>query len=82
MSTIHRFDGLRVVIYPNDHRPVHVHIIGGGREAVFKLHCPKGPPELRENHGFSGNDLGKILAELAGNLGGMCKEWRAIHGKY
>ncbi len=44
---------MRVVIYPNDHRPVHVHVIGGGREAVFDLHCPEGPPEIRENYGFS-----------------------------
>jgi hypothetical protein len=26
MPTVHRFDGLRVVIYPNDHRPAHVHV--------------------------------------------------------
>ncbi|WP_199271807.1 DUF4160 domain-containing protein [Pseudoduganella flava] len=39
---------MRVVIYPNDHRPAHVHVIGPGCEAVFDLHCPEGPPELRE----------------------------------
>ena len=53
MPTVLCFDGLRVVIYPNDHRPAHVHVIGGGCEAVFDLHCPEGPPELRENYGFS-----------------------------
>ena len=53
MPTVLKVFGLRVVIYPNDHRPAHVHIIGNGCEAVFNLHCPKGPPELRENYGFA-----------------------------
>ena len=47
MPTVLRFDGLRVVIYPDDHRPAHVHVIGAGGEAVFILNCPEGPPELR-----------------------------------
>ncbi len=53
MPTVLRFDGLRVVIYPNDHRLEHVHVVGGGCESVFLLCCPSGPPELRENYGFS-----------------------------
>ncbi|MCY4396412.1 MAG: DUF4160 domain-containing protein [Rhodospirillaceae bacterium] len=38
MPTVLRLDGLRVVIYPNDHRPAHVHVVGGDGEAVFDLH--------------------------------------------
>ncbi len=53
MPTILRFDGLRAVIYPNDHRPAHVHVIGSDVEAVFILHCPDGPPELRESYSFN-----------------------------
>jgi Domain of unknown function (DUF4160) len=45
MPSVDVIDGLRVVIYPNDHRPAHVHVIGSGCEAVFNLHCPEGPPE-------------------------------------
>jgi hypothetical protein len=48
MPTILRFNGLRVVVYPNDHRPAHVHVIGAGCEAVFNLNCPDGRLELRE----------------------------------
>ena len=40
MPTVLRIGGLRVVIYPNDHRPAHVHVIGDG-EAVFILR-PRG----------------------------------------
>jgi hypothetical protein len=68
-----------VTIYPNDHRPAHVHVIGNGCEAVFNLHCPKGPPELRENYGFSRRNLEKIATELLNNLTLLCKEWRRIH---
>lgn len=60
MPTILRFDGLRAVIYPNDHRPAHVHVIGADGEAVFVLHCPAGPPTLREIFGFNRQDVGRI----------------------
>lgn len=42
MPTVARLGGLRVVIYPNDHRPAHVHVIGAGNEAIFVLNCPGG----------------------------------------
>lgn len=82
MPTVLTIFGLRVVIYPNDHRPAHVHIIGNGCEAVFNLHCPTGPPELRENYGFSRKDLAKIKGKLAANLATLCSQWRQIHGHY
>ena len=82
MPTVLTISGLRVVIYPNDHRPAHVHIIGNGCEAVFTLHCPKGPLDLRENYGFLRKDLVKIASELAVNLVALCNQWRQIHGDY
>lgn len=82
MPTVLWIGGLRVVIYTNDHRPVHVHVIGNGNEAVFKLNCPDGPPELRENYGFSKTELTAIAAVLANELEELCKKWREIHGAY
>jgi hypothetical protein len=79
MPTVARIGGLRVVVYPNDHRPAHVHVIGAGHEAVFNLNCPSGPPELRENYGFSIAELNAISAALAGDLGRLCTEWSRIH---
>jgi len=67
------------VIYPNDHLPAHVHVIGNGCEAVFKFCCPAGMPELRENYGFSRKDLVKIADELDSNLELLCKRLRKIH---
>jgi hypothetical protein len=80
MPTVFKVDGLRVAVYPNDHRPAHVHVIGGGCEAVFKLNCPDGPPELRENYGFSKPELSRIGSTLAGRLALLCLEWGKIHG--
>ena len=80
MPTIKRIGNLRVAIYPNDHRPAHVHVIGNGCEAVFQLHCPEGPAELRENFGFPSRDLGTIRAALVADLAYLCNEWRKVHG--
>ncbi|MGZ9200106.1 MAG: DUF4160 domain-containing protein [Caulobacteraceae bacterium] len=79
MPTVLRFNGLRVTIYPNDHRPAHVHVIGGGAEAVFTLNCPDGPVELRETYGFTRTETGQIAAELDAALAHLCLEWRRIH---
>lgn len=82
MPTVLRLNGLRVVIYPNDHRPAHVHVKGAVGEAVFILNCPDGPPKLRESFGFNLPELNRIADELAKALQTLCAEWRAIHGRY
>lgn len=80
MPTVARIDGLRVVIWPNDHRPAHVHAIGGSAEAVFELCCPDGPLVLRESFGFRLADVRRIGAELAEMLPVLCSRWSEIHG--
>lgn len=79
MPTLLFIFGLRVVVYPNDHRPAHVHVIGSGHEAVFNLHCPVGPPKLRENHGFSRAQLTRVSNELEARLFLFCDEWKRIY---
>lgn len=80
MPTVLRFEGLRVVIYLNDHRPRHVHVIGRWHEAVFNLRCPAGPVELRENYGFSRPQVTHIASVLAAHLTALCNAWVSIHG--
>lgn len=82
MPTVLRFDGLRVVIYPNDHRPAHVHVMGADGEAVFILHCPDGPPTLRETFGFKLSDINRIALRLSDALTPLGAEWRTIHGHF
>ena len=80
MPTVLRIGGLRVVVYPNDHRPAHVHVIGNGCEAVFRLNCPAGPIELRENYGFLPHEAAAIATALREQLEKLCSEWERIHG--
>jgi hypothetical protein len=75
-----RLDGVRVVVYPNDHRPAHIHVIGHGSEAVFNLNCPAGPVELRENYRFARRELSDMAAVLTAKLEGLCRAWEEIHG--
>ena len=80
MPTVLRFEGLRAVVYPNDHRPAHVHVIGKGNEAVFRLNCPVGPIEVRENYGFSRSEVSHIVSELSHRQATLCDAWKSIHG--
>jgi hypothetical protein len=79
MPTILRFGNLRVVIYPNDHRPEHVHVIGADCEVVFKLHCPDGPVALRESYGFTTRQLRRLMEQLNVALLELCSAWERIH---
>jgi hypothetical protein len=80
VPSVLRFAGLRVVIYPNDHCPAHVHVIGRRCEAVFDLNCPIGPVELRENYRFSRRELAIIQFAVTERLEELCRSWEEIHG--
>ncbi len=82
MPTVLKLDGLRVVIYPGDHRPAHVHVTGAGGEAVFVLNCPEGPPDLREVYGFNRREIARIRNDLAAHVAALCGRWSEIHGAY
>nr|WP_187405715.1 DUF4160 domain-containing protein [Fluviibacter phosphoraccumulans] len=79
MPTVLRINGFRVVIYPNDHRPAHVHVLGSDGEAIFKLHCPKGAVELRENFGLSRQEIDVVIKALQAEVVYLCGAWRRIH---
>jgi hypothetical protein len=82
MPTIGKIGSLRVVVWPNDHRPAHVHVIGPEGEAVFNLNCPDGPPELRESYGLRIADVSRIADALERQLADLCRAWSDIHGRY
>jgi hypothetical protein len=71
-----------VVIYPNDHRPAHVHVIGREHEALFYLECTAGPIKLRENYGFRSKELAAIEAILSEHIAMLCAAWKEIHDAY
>jgi len=64
-----------------------VHVIRGkGKgeaEAVFNLHCPLGPPELREaDEDVTPREVNEIFEWLAVEIDRLCISWSAIHGDY
>ena len=80
MPTVLWIGKLRVVVYPNDHRPTHVHFIGHGHEAVFELDRSSGGVSLREDYGFNRRDLARIEQALIQNLAELLAAWERIHG--
>lgn len=81
MPTLHRFDGYRVFVPANDHRPAHVHVVKAGQQAVFFLNCPAGPVTIRENNGFKASQLAAIERELDPIVRRLCTAWESIHGE-
>ncbi|WP_297511835.1 DUF4160 domain-containing protein [uncultured Caulobacter sp.] len=87
MVTLLRHGKVRVVIYSEDHRPSHVHVVGVEQAAVLLLDCqdaplPHGPVTLRENHGFLARELRPIIEQVEANLEMLCAEWKRVHGDY
>ena len=80
MATVERFKGYRVVIYSNDHRPPHVHVMGADGEVVFRLQCPGGPALLREVYGLSHAKVSDIARQLDHRHEDLCRHWRRIDG--
>jgi Domain of unknown function (DUF4160) len=70
------------MIYTNDHRPAHVPVWSGRRQAVFNLNCPLGAVELRENYGFSWPEVKHLARSLQPHVQALCAAWRVIHGDY
>jgi hypothetical protein len=82
VPTIVRIGHLRVVIYPNDHRPAHVHVVAPERLAIYYLNCPSGPVSLRGTDGFSAREINRIAEVLNKHIVELCTAWKEIHGHH
>ena len=76
MPTVLRLEGLRVVIYPNDHPPAHVHVIGPGWVVVVDLLGP----EVREVIGCNEREARRVLRLVADHQVTLMEAWRRYHG--
>jgi hypothetical protein len=75
-----RIGALRVVVYLNDHRPAHVHVIGRGNNAIFDLNASPDKVSLRDNYGFSFREIKVIRQAIVQNHAFLLAEWEKIHG--
>ena len=71
-----RINGWRLVVYPNDHPPAHVHVIGPGWVAVVDLLGL----ELREATGCREADARRVLTEVGQHRMALLDAWRRYHG--
>jgi len=72
-----RVNTLRLVIYPNDHGPPHVHVMGPGWELKVRL---KEPPELIAVLGKPKSaELTRAMQAVWEHLWELTNLWGALH---
>ena len=76
MSTVLRVHGWRIVIYPNDHPPAHVPVLGPGWVVLVNLLGP----EVREVIGCGEHEARRVLRRVAEHRGMLMDAWRRFHG--
>lgn len=73
-------NGFDVMIYPNDHRPAHVHVYKSGL-VVISLNNRRTAPSIREVRGMSRQDVRDALILVAENKKMLARRWRSIHAR-
>ena len=80
MPTVLRTAGFQIVIYTDDHLPMHVHVKYQGREALINLGNENENIFLRENRGLNRNQLRQALEIIETNQLFLIAKWREIYG--
>lgn len=79
MVTVLRIDGLRVVIYANDHTPAHVHVFGDG-EAKIDLVGPGSAPVLLWAEGMTRAEIRHAVRLVTERQVFLRQRWEELHG--
>jgi hypothetical protein len=80
MVTVLRADGLRIVIYANDHQPAHVHVFGDG-EAKINLAGGGGMPSLIWAEGMTRAEVRRVMRLVTEQQAFLLQRWEDIHGR-
>jgi Domain of unknown function (DUF4160) len=75
MPTVLRHGGFRFYIWPNDHRPPHVHVEYAGETAVIRIESLEipGPTKMRVA------DLSRAIALVIEHREMLLEQWRKLH---
>jgi hypothetical protein len=77
VPTVLRVGGLRFVVYPNDHLPAHVHVLGPGWVVVVNLHGLT----VREVVGPGSQRDARLARDLTiEHRAALLEAWRRFHG--
>ena len=76
MPTVLRSGSLRVVIYPNDHPPAHVHVLGPDWVVVINLVGPV----VREVINCSERQARRALRLIMSHKAELMDAWNRLHG--
>ena len=79
MVTVHRAHGLRFVIYPNDHDPAHIHVIGDG-ELKVNIRGLDGLPELVWSVGMKITDRRNAMDVIRDRQEELMAHWHRLTG--
>ena len=77
MPVIMRIGSIKFYIYPQDHRPAHVHVIFAGSEAKFEILSG----ECISNHGFSQKSIKGLSREVLINQNELINAWKEFEGE-
>ncbi len=80
MPPVLRLGGLRVVIYPNDHEPPHVHLIGPDCHARIRLGTDRRKRSVLSNDGVPARQLGSALLAIDVERTLLRRAWRQRNG--
>ncbi len=81
MPKLLNIDGFRIVTYPNDHLPAHVHVIKDGGVIVVNLNDEGVEPSVRESHGMKRQVERKAVKIVTQNKAALLAGWREWHGE-
>ena len=80
MVTVLRAGGFRIVIYRNDHRPAHVHVLGTG-EAKIDLLGADGTPDLVWADTMTRGEVRRAMRIVIEQQVFLLRRWEDIHGR-
>lgn len=76
MPSVYREGGFRFFIWPNDHRPPHVHAVNADGEVVIEILSLA----VRSKREMKLKDIADAVAIVAKKKDLLMKEWGKIHG--
>ena len=77
MPVIFRIGTLKFYVYPQDHRPAHVHVVAVEAEAKFDISTG----ECISNYGFNQKSIKELSQKVIKNQEELIEAWKEFEGE-